>query len=244
MPRIFERSGFSWLPILASLGALALTGCLSDIQTIGREPAMTPVGAGIGANMPYLATAEFPPPQPVFHQSLWDNNRADLFRDPRATRIGDVLTVTIAINDNAKLNNESDRSGEAAVTNTTDLGLKTTNDKASATLAGDTTSNSSYQGKGAVNRSEQIALSIAAIVTQVLPNGNLVVSGSQEVRVNYELRELQIGGIVRPRDISKDNTIAYEKIAEARISYGGRGRQSEVQQPGWGHQLYDIIKPF
>ena len=87
-------------------------------------------------------------------------------------------------------------------------------------------------------------MSVAAVVTDVLPNGNLIVSGSQEVRVNYELRVLNIAGIVRPRDISKDNTIAYNKIAEARISYGGRGRIMEVQQPAWGQQLFDRFKPL
>ena len=106
------------------------------------------------------------------------------------------------------------------------------------------TSQSTSQGQGTIDRSEKIQLAIAAVVSDVLPNGNMVVSGSQEVRVNYELRLLNIAGIVRPRDISKDNTISYDKIAEARISYGGRGRISEVQQPSWGQQIYDAIKPF
>ena len=105
-------------------------------------------------------------------------------------------------------------------------------------------SKSSANGQGTIDRSEKLQTSVAAVVTEVLPDGNLVVSGSQEVRVNFELRQLSVAGIIRPHDISKDNTIPYEKIAEARISYGGRGRLSEVQQPGWGQQLYDNFKPF
>jgi len=85
---------------------------------------------------------------------------------------------------------------------------------------------------------------VAAIVNEVLPNGNVVISGSQEVRVNFEVRVLNIAGIVRPRDISPKNTISYDKIAEARVSYGGRGRLMEVQQPAYGQQLYDIVTPF
>jgi flagellar L-ring protein precursor FlgH len=103
---------------------------------------------------------------------------------------------------------------------------------------------SSSNGNGDINRSEQINLSVPAVVTGVLPNGNLVIKGSQEVRVNFELRQLTIAGIVRPSDISRDNTIAYDRIAEARIAYGGRGRITEAQQPGWGQQVYDFVKPY
>ena len=105
-------------------------------------------------------------------------------------------------------------------------------------------SSSSSNGQGTIDRSEKLRLSVAAIVNEVLPNGNVVISGSQEVRVNYELRILNIAGIVRPRDISPKNTISYDKIAEARVSYGGRGRLMEVQQPAYGQQIYDVVAPF
>jgi flagellar L-ring protein precursor FlgH len=105
-------------------------------------------------------------------------------------------------------------------------------------------SGSGSAGSGSIDRSEEIQLSVAAVVTDRLPNGNLVISGSQEMRVNFEMRILQIAGIVRPRDIQANNTIPYDKIAEARVSYGGRGRITEVQQPAWGQQIYDIVTPF
>ena len=116
--------------------------------------------------------------------------------------------------------------------------------KGDAAIGSNLGSKTSTKGEGAVTRSESIDLLVAAVVTEVLPNGNLVISGSQEVRVNYEVRVLSVAGVLRPRDIATDNTVSYDKIAEARISYGGRGRITEVQQPGWGHQLFDLLLPF
>ncbi len=105
-------------------------------------------------------------------------------------------------------------------------------------------SGSTSEGSGSIRRNEEIELKLASVITDVLPNGNLVIYGRQEVRVNFEVRELAIAGIVRPEDITSANTISYEKIAEARISYGGRGQITDVQQPRYGQQLYDIIFPF
>ncbi|MTH96618.1 flagellar basal body L-ring protein FlgH [Roseibium sp. RKSG952] len=225
--------------------ALILGGCAGQFEDVGRAPTMTPVGYGIAAQPPAVY------PLNTFRQggkkdynSLWVNDREDFFSDPRARKVGDVLTVQIAINDRADLENSSDRRRTSDIDLSGSLsgswdGSSTSGD---GSLGGNTTS-SSY-GEGAIDRREEIELSVAAVVSDRLPNGNLVISGSQEVRVNYEMRILQVAGIVRPRDIEANNTIQYDKIAEARISYGGRGRISEVQQPGWGQQVYDIITPF
>ncbi|MTI45923.1 flagellar L-ring protein precursor FlgH [Roseibium hamelinense] len=225
--------------------ALLLTGCAGQLEDVGRAPTMTPVGYGLAAQPPAVYPLNtFGPSERKDYNSLWVNDRDDFFSDPRARKVGDVLTVQIAINDRADLENSSDRSRSSNV------GL---GGNFSAGFDGDTTSGdadisgnsgSSSIGQGSIDRSEEIELSVAAVVTERLPNGNLVISGSQEVRVNYEMRILQVAGIVRPRDIQSNNRIDYDKIAEARISYGGRGRITEVQQPGWGQQVYDIITPF
>ncbi len=109
-------------------------------------------------------------------------------------------------------------------------------------LATDSTSN--YDGKGSVTRTENLSTKVAAVVTQVLPNGNLVVEGKQEIRVNFEIRELIVAGIVRPEDIQSDNAIDSTKIAQARIAYGGRGQITDFQQPRYGQQVTDILLPF
>jgi len=161
--------------------------------------------------------------------------------------------VNIFMDDKAILGNSTDRSRDSKASMKWSflfdfipgLGSGAGGDvSAQGALNNEIKANSSTQGQGSINRSEQIRLSVAAVVTAVLPNGNLLLRGSQEIRVNQELRVLNIAGVARLRDISRDNTIGYEKIAEARISYGGRGRLSEVQQPAWGHQIYDIVTPF
>ncbi|MBL8588103.1 MAG: flagellar basal body L-ring protein FlgH [Methylobacteriaceae bacterium] len=231
-------------PWITLLPALCLAACSADIADVGRAPSMTAVGSGIlqtpqPAVMSYAMRSER-----VGGDSLWDGRNGDLFRDRRAARVGDILTVNISINDRASLGNTSDRSRDSKVSNSLEilLGLFGLSKSGDASL--DIASQSSTKGKGAINRSEKIQLSIAAVVTDVMANGNLMISGSQEVRVDFELRTLQIAGVVRPRDVARDNTIAYDKIAEARISYGGRGRITEMQQPGVVHQLYDRLTPF
>jgi flagellar L-ring protein precursor FlgH len=234
--------------LLVTMGAL-LAGCALDPRDYNREPQLTAVGSGLLADR--MPVPSEPAPVPVYRpgNSIWQDTSADLFRDPRARKIGDVITVKIRINDKATLDNNSKRSRDSKqtfkpeVTYEIEMG-KGLHTSGSGTIDGKVDSKTSTDSKGGITRSETIDLLIAAVVTGVLPNGNLVISGTQEVRVNYEVRELSVAGIVRPRDISTDNTVAYDKIAEARISYGGRGRITEVQQPGWGQQLFDLLTPF
>jgi flagellar L-ring protein precursor FlgH len=189
-----------------------------------------------------------PPATYVRGNSFWQDASADLFRDPRAMKIGDVVTVKISMKDKAILDNSTERKRD----NKTSFGLDTSwdtklpflNGKRSGTIDSKIDSKSETKGEGAINRSESIELMVAAVVSDVLPNGNLIISGTQEVRVNFEVRVLTVQGIVRPRDISTENMVSYERIAEARISYGGRGRITDVQQPAWGQQLLDLITPF
>jgi flagellar L-ring protein precursor FlgH len=217
------------------LFSTGLAGCAADI---GREPYMTSIGSGLAVNAD-PAIAAYTPPTPHSAQSLFVDSGATIYRQERASKVGDIVTVTIAINDQATLGNTTGRSTAATATAQSDWSLVH-----SGSTKDDLSTTSTFQGNGNIARSEQIQVSVAAIVTAVLPNGNLLLSGSQEVRVNYELRLLTVGGIVRPGDINRNNVIPYDKIAEARISYGGRGRLDEVQQPAWGQQIFDRLRPF
>jgi flagellar L-ring protein FlgH len=220
--------------------ACGLAGCAERPAELGREPVLTPVGAGM---VPNALPHEFPGyerPATAFNSLYHDGE--SLYRDPRAMKAGDVLTVLIQMDNKATLGNNTDRSLDSDVDNKYSVPLPFGGTLTSGEFT--SKSKSSANGQGTIDRSEKIQVSVAAVVTRVLPDGNLLVSGSQEVRVNFEIRQVYVAGIVRPRDISKDNTISYEKIAEARISYGGRGRLSEVQQPAWGQQVYDALKPF
>lgn len=223
--------------------ALALGGCASS-EEIGRPPALSPVGSGAEPTM--LPAYHYPnrPSPPVTRYSLWSDRQSRLFTDPRALEVGDILTVEIVINDKARFRNDSFRSRDVS----RNLGLAGSFGVGSASGSGaaeaEIGSGTSTTGAGATERSEDMKLVVAAVVTEKLPNGNLRISGTQEVRVNAELRVLTIAGIARPADIGPNNTISYERIAEARISYGGRGRLTEVQQPPYGQQILDNVLPF
>ena len=226
------------------IAALALTGCAARVDEIGVPPKLSPVGYGVSTDPNAAYSYPSPPAQPTKRFSLWEDRQAKFFTDPRALRSGDILTVKIEINDRARFRNESQRKR----TGSRNLGFGANfgwdGFSTSGSADGEVSSATDSKGSGATERSENIQLSVAAVVTDVLPNGNLVISGSQEVLVNAEMRILTISGIVRPSDIGANNTISYERIAEARISYGGRGRLTEVQQPAYGHQILDNVLPF
>ena len=223
---------------------LAVASCSTDVRDIGRAPHMTAVGTGLNAPsaLPPGLGERAPRIGPV--RSLWDDGSSDLFRDARASKMGDLITVVIAINDRAVFGSTSERSRDSKITNSFDGAGNMPYLVGSIDGTANANGTTSTKGDAKINRSEQIQLSVAAVVREILPNGNLLISGSQEVRVNFELRELNVSGIVRPRDVSRDNTISYDKVAEARISYGGRGRMSEVQQPALLHQIFDLLRPF
>jgi flagellar L-ring protein precursor FlgH len=241
---------------LAAMTVLTLGGCASTLDKIGhigQAPALSPID--VPANKAVGAAVHLPQPapdtQPRQPNSLWQTGSRSFFRDPRAAKVGDLLTVDIAIGDQAKIANTTTRSTTSAedANATNFFGLESrlkgvlpkAVDPANLVKAG---SDSSSSGTGTVDRSETIDLTVAAVVTEVLSNGNLVIQGQQEVRVNNEVRELSVSGIVRPEDISNTNTISHTQIAEARISYGGRGQITDVQQPRYGQQFFDAIFPF
>jgi flagellar L-ring protein FlgH len=240
-PCRFRRLG---APLLALVLAAPLSGCLNERSPLFISPPMSPVGAGFVANTDPALVNELAPPRHPKGASLFVDGAANLFTDSRAMRVGDVITVVIRINDKASFGNTSGRSQTAQET----LGFSwipsQTNMNNQINSSGNLTESSTSNGQGSIDRSETIQLLVAAVVTRVLPNGNLIISGTQEVRVNFEKRVLRVAGIVRPRDINKDNSIGYDKIAEARISYGGEGRIMEVQQPAWGQQIFDAVKLF
>src|ERR1700690_2770169 len=221
------------------LSQIGETPKLSAIENPTAQPGYKPV------QMP------MPKPEAVSYNanSLWRNGSRSFFKDQRPHQVGDLLTVTVNITDQANFANETQRSRtdkeDSGITDF--LGAKTLGATAQKVLPGrilTADGTSSSDGKGTIQRQESLQTNVAAVVTQVLPNGNLVVEGKQEIRVNYEIRELIVAGVVRPEDIQSDNTIDSSKIAQARIAYGGRGQITDVQQPRYGQQVLDVVLPF
>lgn len=247
-------AGLARMALTAAL-AFALAGCnaLTRLSEVGQEPQLAAIQnpALLHGNQPIAMP--MPPPVVVDRHpnSLWRPGSRAFLKDQRASEVGDILTVVIEISDDASITASTSRARTAGEDSsmTSLLGYEGSlaavlPDAVNPMSLIDLDSTSSSTGTGSVARDETINLRIAALVTQVLPNGNLVIAGRQEVRVNYEIRQLQIVGMIRPEDITSANIIRYDQVAEARISYGGRGQVSDVQQPRYGQQIYDILWPF
>ncbi len=235
--------------------AAAVPGCntLTRLSEVGDGPDLTKITNPVARQGYRPVSMPMPAPQIAEDNpnSLWRAGARAFFKDTRAKAVGDILTVKLNLKDKATLDNKSERERDDKEDTdvTTLLGLEAEfakrlpqaiNPSSVASFG----SKSETKGDGSIARSEDIELTFAAVITQILPNGALVIFGRQEIRVNYELRELMVTGIVRPEDIESDNSISHEKIAEMRVTYGGRGTLSDLQQPRWGTQVWDIVFPF
>lgn len=244
------------LVLLACSTSLGACNVLSRFDDLGSAPKLA--GIENPTTQPQYRPVSMPMPAPYVGErqanSLWKPGARAFFKDQRASRVGDIITVSIDMKDSAKVSNETKRSRDNADTGTIGgiMGFEGTLNRilpgapASGTTAGavNLATTLKNEGKGSVDRTDEIKLLVAAVIIQVLPNGNLVIQGRQEMRVNFEVRELMVSGIIRPEDILQANTISYDKIAEARIAYGGRGQLTDVQQPRYGAQFLDVILPF
>lgn len=243
---------FSVLIAAASLSACA--GTIEKLEKVGKKPPVSEISNPVenpGYKPVSWPTPLEPAPADRGAGSLWAEGSRSFFKDQRAARVGDILTIILQINDKADLTNSTTRSRTSTENLATPnvFGLE---EKLLKVLPGnpqvdslvDVSGSNSTSGDGQIGREEEIDLKIAAMVTQILPNGNLVIRGTQDLRVNYEVRQVSIEGVIRPQDISSDNTVQGEQIAEARVSYGGEGTLSDIQQPRVGTQVIDILSPF
>ena len=248
MNKLSRLSSLTSITVCASM----LGGCaaLERLGAIGEKPALSSIDNPTTQAGYKPVQMPMPVPQPASYSpnSLWRNGSRAFFKDQRAHQVGDILTITVNLNDKAILNDKTTRSR----TNAEDSGIDAFFGKSKVPIMNSAVptrifkadSSAKSEGDGTINRNEQLTTNVAAVITQVLPNGNMVIEGKQEIRINFEVRELIVGGIVRPEDIQSDNTLDSTKIAEARIAYGGRGQITDVQQPRYGQQVLDVLLPF
>jgi flagellar L-ring protein FlgH len=241
------------LQLLApTLACLLLAGCgsLTRLSEVGRAPSMTPTSDPTKEPTWRPVSMPMPAKEPTPNEvnSLWRSGSRAFFKDQRAAQVGDIVTILVAMNDTANVKNattttraSAETGGAANFFGMEKLLPKNITDP-SKLLSVNSGNNSG--GSGQIQRTDAVTVRVAGVVTQVLPNGNLVVAARQEFRVNHELRELQVTGVIRPQDIASDNTVLHDRMAEARIAYGGRGELTEVQHARWGQQLLDILMPF
>jgi flagellar L-ring protein FlgH len=240
------------LAALLAAPALSPLAACQSIKNATGTPDMSPIHypAALVPKVQEALGTNDSSPRPASPNSLWRNGARTFFHDQRASKVGDILTINVNITDNAALQNETtaNRTSSTQMGFNNLFGLETVLKHALPGLAAanlvNTGSTLTQDGKGSVQRSEAINMTIAAVVTGVLPNGNLTIQARQEVRVNNELRELTVAGIVRPEDITAANTIQHTQIAEARVSYGGKGQITQVQRTPAMQGLVAQYSPF
>ena len=238
--------------LLAPALLLALAGCngLERLSEVGRPPALSPTEDPTRTPGWRPVTMPMPAaqPAPVEGESLWRPGSRAFFKDQRAARVGDLVTVLVSMNDQATLKNATTATRNSAqaigVPNLFGLENLLVHVPMDPSKLVSTSSNNSNVGVGQVQRSETVTLRLAGVVTQVLPNGNLVVMAHEQFRADNELRDLRVSGVIRPEDIASDNTVRSDRMAEARIAYGGRGALTDVQAAPWGQQVMDVVLPF
>lgn len=247
------KSFVKMLMITSALVSLSACNIGQRLDELGQAPSLSAVENPARLAGPEPVSFPMPQHEEYKHQanSLWQSGARQFLKDQRAGKVGDILTVIIQVADKAEMKNETKRSRTTNEADTAPkiLGFETKLHKYLPEAIDPTnllnyTGKTQNDGKGEITRTDSVNLRVAAVVTQVLPNGNLVIAGKQEMVVNYDMRELKVTGVIRPEDISSQNAINYDQIAEARISYGGRGQMMDVQQARYGTQLMDIIFPF
>lgn len=233
-----------------------VSGCgdaLNEVKNVGKEPPLERMEMPMSKKSyePVEWEEDEPEAQPKYANSLWQQGARAFFKDMKARRVGDILKVVVKIKDKAELDNTTQRSRSSdqdsnapSVFGIQDKLLDVIPGTSPASFLLDVASTGNSTGTGTIDRAEIIETEIASMVTQILPNGNLVIHGDQEIRVNFEVRKITVDGIVRQEDIAADNSIDSNQIAEARISYGGRGQITNIQQPRYGNQILDILSPF
>lgn len=244
--------------IVVALASTTLTACSSTLDKLDninkpapfsdvRNPTEQPEYKPMSWPLP-----ENSPPNKQYANSLWQPGARAFFRDGRASRVGDLLKVNVRINDKLQFINQTEAK-RTTIDNATSAETMGIAEKAAKLIPHlqmnpdqlvDITGNNNVKGTGTINRQDVITTQVTAIITQLLPNGNFVIDGTQEIMMNQDVREVSVRGVVRPQDIRSDNTIDSYQIAEARIAYTSRGQLSDQQKPRWGGQIIDAIAPF
>ncbi|MDQ6951127.1 MAG: flagellar basal body L-ring protein FlgH [Mariprofundales bacterium] len=228
-----------WLMLL--VGFSLLTGCMPRVSSVTADKTKPAVDRAMRA----------PVESHTDTGSLWNNRGSALFTDPKAGNIGDLVTVLVSEKASASrsLGTKKDRSSSRQTGLGAAFGLSTSlfskrNASFKPSSALDLSDNKSFAGSGSTTNSDTLTASVTAVVMEVFPNGNLRIQGRRQVTINQQPQELTFSGVVRPQDISSDNTISSAKVAQAIISYGGGGELASVAHEGWLGQALDAIWPF